>query len=104
MFLLFFSRPFIACSYVKSLTEISSSTPQFHLDYELQMLCEERGLFLEIADIIRSFGLVILKGQMEFRENKIWTHFIVEVECYNNDMENIYRNQEKGFTYYFPEE
>lgn len=92
-------------SYAKSSTEISSSTPQFHLDYEflLQMLCEESGLFLEIADIIRSFGLVILKGQMEFRENKIWAHFIVEVECYNNDMENIYRS-ETGFTYYFPEE
>lgn len=46
----------------------------------IEMLCEERGLFLEIADIIRSFGLVILKGQMEFRENKIWTHFIVEAD------------------------
>lgn len=43
------------------------------------MLCEEQGFFLEIADIIRGFGLSVLKGSMEIRENKIWAHFIVEV-------------------------
>lgn len=43
------------------------------------MLCEEQGFFLEIADIIRGFGLSILKGVMEVRGNKIWAHFIVEV-------------------------
>lgn len=43
------------------------------------MLCEEQGYFLEIADIIRGFGLNILKGRMEVRENKIWARFIVEV-------------------------
>ena len=46
----------------------------------LQMLCEERGLFLEIADNIRGFGLTILKGQMELRGGKIWSRFLVEVE------------------------
>ncbi|OWM72195.1 hypothetical protein CDL15_Pgr018079 [Punica granatum] len=44
----------------------------------IEMLCEERGLFLEIADIVRGFGLNILKGVMEVRDNKIWSHFIVE--------------------------
>lgn len=44
-----------------------------------QMLCEERGLFLEIADIIRGFGLTILKGVMETRDHKIWARFLVEV-------------------------
>ncbi|KAF4351094.1 hypothetical protein F8388_013199 [Cannabis sativa] len=45
----------------------------------IEMLCEEHGLFLEIADMIRGFGLSILKGVMEVRENnKIWAHFIVE--------------------------
>lgn len=44
----------------------------------IEMLCEEQGFFLEIADIIRSFGLNILKGVMEVRENKIWARFIVE--------------------------
>lgn len=43
------------------------------------MLFEEQGFFLEIADIIRGFGLNILKGRMEVRETKIWARFIVEV-------------------------
>lgn len=44
----------------------------------VQMLCEERGLFLEIADIIRGLGLTILKGVMETRNDKIWARFAVE--------------------------
>ncbi|CAD5170447.1 unnamed protein product [Musa acuminata subsp. malaccensis] len=44
----------------------------------VEMLCEDRGLFLEIADIIRGFGLIILKGVMEIRERKIWARFLVE--------------------------
>ena len=44
------------------------------------MLCEERGFFLEIADMIRSYGLTILKGVMEIREDKIWGQFVVEVK------------------------
>ncbi|XP_021816487.1 transcription factor bHLH157 [Prunus avium] len=44
----------------------------------IEMLCEEQGFFLEIADIIRGFGLNILKGEMESREDKIWARFIVE--------------------------
>jgi hypothetical protein len=43
------------------------------------MLCEERGFFLEIADVIRGFQLNILKGVMEARDDKIWARFIVEV-------------------------
>ncbi|KAG2568096.1 hypothetical protein PVAP13_7NG291200 [Panicum virgatum] len=44
----------------------------------IEMLCEERGLFLEIADNIRGFGLTILKGLMELRDGKIWARFLVE--------------------------
>ncbi|GER36517.1 basic helix-loop-helix (bHLH) DNA-bindingsuperfamily protein [Striga asiatica] len=44
----------------------------------VEMLCEERGLFLEIADIIRGLGLTILKGVMETRKDKIWGRFAVE--------------------------
>ncbi|XP_075512533.1 transcription factor LHW-like [Primulina tabacum] len=44
----------------------------------VEMLCEERGLFLEIADIIRGLGLTILKGVMETRNDKIWARFSVE--------------------------
>lgn len=43
------------------------------------MLCEERGFFLEIADLIRGMGLTILKGVMEARDDKIWARFAVEV-------------------------
>ncbi|TXG73530.1 hypothetical protein EZV62_002109 [Acer yangbiense] len=44
----------------------------------VEMLCEERGFFLEIADIIRGLGLTILKGVMEARNDKIWARFAVE--------------------------
>ncbi|CAL1367373.1 unnamed protein product [Linum trigynum] len=44
----------------------------------IEMLCEERGFFLEIAEMIRGMGLTILKGIMEARNDKIWAHFVVE--------------------------
>ncbi|KAH0452543.1 hypothetical protein IEQ34_019842 [Dendrobium chrysotoxum] len=44
----------------------------------VEMLCEERGVFLEIAELIRGLGLTILKGVMEARKNKIWARFAVE--------------------------
>ncbi|XP_019169824.1 PREDICTED: transcription factor bHLH157-like isoform X2 [Ipomoea nil] len=47
----------------------------------IEILCQEQGFFLEIVDVIRGFGLNILKGTMELRETKIWAHFIVEPEA-----------------------
>ncbi|XP_011627129.1 transcription factor LHW isoform X2 [Amborella trichopoda] len=44
----------------------------------VEMLCDERGFFLEIADIIRGLGLTIVKGVMEACNNKIWARFAVE--------------------------
>ncbi|XP_054815550.1 transcription factor LHW-like isoform X1 [Prosopis cineraria] len=44
----------------------------------VEMLCEERGFFLEIADLIRGLGLTILKGVMEARNDKVWACFAVE--------------------------
>ncbi|XWS67114.1 hypothetical protein CRYUN_Cryun05aG0259100 [Craigia yunnanensis] len=44
----------------------------------IEMLCNEHGLFLEIAQVIRSFNLKILKGVMESCSNNTWAHFIVE--------------------------
>lgn len=44
----------------------------------IEMLCNEQGMFLEIAQVIRSFNLTILKGEMEDSEKKTWAHFIVE--------------------------
>ncbi|KAJ7948064.1 Transcription factor LHW [Quillaja saponaria] len=46
---------------------------------QVEMLCEERGFFLEIADLIRGLGLTILKGVMESRNDKIWARFAVEL-------------------------
>ncbi|CAD6270474.1 unnamed protein product [Miscanthus lutarioriparius] len=42
------------------------------------MLCEDRGIFLEIADFIKGLGLTILRGVMEAQKNKIWARFTVE--------------------------
>jgi hypothetical protein len=47
--------------------------------FPLQMLCEDRGIFLEIADFIKGLGLTILRGVMEMRKSKIWARFTVEV-------------------------
>lgn len=44
----------------------------------VEMLCEEQGLFLEIADLVRSLGLTILKGVLEARKDKVWARFTVE--------------------------
>ncbi|KAJ7520409.1 hypothetical protein O6H91_19G004800 [Diphasiastrum complanatum] len=44
----------------------------------VEMMCDEKGLFLEIADTIRGLGLTILKGVMEARNDKIQAQFIVE--------------------------
>ncbi|KAK8336374.1 hypothetical protein V6Z12_A09G116300 [Gossypium hirsutum] len=52
----------------------------------VEMLCEERGFFLEIADLIRGLGLTILKGVMETRNDKIWARFTVEA---NRDVTRV---------------
>ncbi|XP_010920506.1 transcription factor LHW isoform X2 [Elaeis guineensis] len=44
----------------------------------IEMLCEEYGLFLEIALVIRRLELIILKGVLESRSDKLWAHFIIE--------------------------
>ncbi|VVB12665.1 unnamed protein product [Arabis nemorensis] len=46
--------------------------------FQVEMLCEQRGFFLEIAHWIRSLGLTILKGVIETRIDKIWACFTVE--------------------------
>lgn len=46
------------------------------------MIFEEKGLFLEIVDIIRSLGLTILKGIMEVHGDKVWAKFVVQVSAF----------------------
>ncbi|MQM14901.1 hypothetical protein Taro_047842 [Colocasia esculenta] len=45
----------------------------------VEMLCNEYGLFLEIAQVIKHLELTILKGVLENRSHKLWAHFIVEL-------------------------
>ena len=54
---------------------------QFHkyFDRTMQMMCEECGHFLEIAEAIKSLGLTILKGVTEAHGEKTWICFVVEV-------------------------
>ncbi|CAM8986699.1 unnamed protein product [Rhodiola kirilowii] len=47
----------------------------------IEMLCDNGVTFLEIADTIRGFGLSILNGSMEDRNDKTWAYFIVEAEA-----------------------
>ncbi|RWV95300.1 hypothetical protein GW17_00042085 [Ensete ventricosum] len=58
---------------------LTSNPEENDLKCSSQMLCEDRGFFLEIADFIRGLGLTILKGVMEARKNKVWARFAVEV-------------------------
>ncbi|XAR50902.1 hypothetical protein NMG60_11005362 [Bertholletia excelsa] len=44
----------------------------------IKMLCDDHGLFLEIAEIIRHVELTILKGVMESYSDNTWACFIVE--------------------------
>ncbi|KAE9592052.1 hypothetical protein Lal_00038286 [Lupinus albus] len=45
----------------------------------IEMICNEHGLFLEIAQVIREMDLTILKGVLEERSSTAWARFIVEV-------------------------
>ncbi|KAJ4835275.1 hypothetical protein Tsubulata_002785 [Turnera subulata] len=44
----------------------------------IEMLCDDHGLFLEIAQVICGLELTILKGVIEVRSSDTWAHFIVE--------------------------
>ncbi|OIW07495.1 hypothetical protein TanjilG_14441 [Lupinus angustifolius] len=45
----------------------------------IEMICDEHGLFLEIAQAIRKMDLTILKGVLEDCSSSAWARFIVEV-------------------------
>ena len=74
------------------------------------MICEEKGLFLEIAEIIRSLGLTILKGIMESHEDKVWAKFFVEASafvsvdcffCMDIDLHTILRKKDLNSLLHF---
>ncbi|KAK4270363.1 hypothetical protein QN277_023405 [Acacia crassicarpa] len=45
----------------------------------VEMICNEHGLFLEIANVVRRLELTILKGVLECRSGDMWACFVVEV-------------------------
>ncbi|XP_024028273.1 transcription factor EMB1444 isoform X1 [Morus notabilis] len=44
----------------------------------IEVLCDDHGLFLDIAQLIRRLDLTVLKGVMENRSSNTWAHFVVE--------------------------
>ncbi|KAK4784918.1 hypothetical protein SAY86_001607 [Trapa natans] len=44
----------------------------------IEIMCEDQGFFLEIADVIRTLGLTILTGVIESGNGKVWARFAVE--------------------------
>ncbi|KAG9133079.1 hypothetical protein Leryth_026537 [Lithospermum erythrorhizon] len=50
----------------------------------IEIQCEEHASFLEIVDIIRGFGLAILKGVMEAQKAKMCARFTVATEGKNH--------------------
>ncbi|OIT01132.1 PREDICTED: transcription factor EMB1444-like [Nicotiana attenuata] len=54
----------------------------------IEMMCDDHGRFLEIADVIHRLELRILKGVMEKRQESTWAHFIVEASgsCHRLDI------------------
>ncbi|KAE9618093.1 putative transcription factor bHLH family [Lupinus albus] len=45
----------------------------------IEMICNEHGLFLEIAEVIQKMNLSILKGVLEDDSSSAWARFVVEV-------------------------
>lgn len=73
------SLQFTPFSVFRTESSFSKISPNSNYYCLLQMLCDEHGLFLEIAQAIRRLELTVLKGVMETRSNNLWAHFIVEV-------------------------
>nr|GEY05528.1 hypothetical protein [Tanacetum cinerariifolium] len=73
--------------FIKIDTRAHITNNETHLLFQLsgeqsrEMLCQERGSSIEIADVVKGSGLTILKGVMKSRNRKIWAHFTVEDPC-----------------------
>ncbi|KAL5198281.1 hypothetical protein ABZP36_001793 [Zizania latifolia] len=44
----------------------------------IEMVCEEYGLFLEIAHVLKGLEVSILKGLLESRSDKLWARFVIQ--------------------------
>mgnify|MGYP000093613234 FL=1 len=45
----------------------------------MQVVCEQTGMIKEIEKTFKKLHLVVLRGIMEARDDKIWARFVVEV-------------------------
>ncbi|KAF0931496.1 hypothetical protein E2562_004617 [Oryza meyeriana var. granulata] len=44
----------------------------------IEMLCEEYGVFLEIAHVLKGLEVSILKGLLESRSDELWARFVIQ--------------------------
>ena len=48
----------------------------------MQVVCEQKGMIKKIEKTFKKLHLVVLRGIMEARDDKIWARFVVEVCSY----------------------
>lgn len=85
----------------KAIALMTTFFSQFLSHIKLQMLCNEHGFFLEIAQVIRNLDLSILKGTIKCHSNSTWAHFIVEVLISSKDILHIHLLDSMNL-YHFP--
>uniref|UniRef100_A0A0E0LG21 BHLH domain-containing protein n=1 Tax=Oryza punctata TaxID=4537 RepID=A0A0E0LG21_ORYPU len=55
-----------------------------------KMVCEEYGVFLEIAHVLKDLEVTILKGLLESRSDKLWARFVIQASQGFDQMQVLY--------------
>uniref|UniRef100_A0A0E0AEW2 BHLH domain-containing protein n=1 Tax=Oryza glumipatula TaxID=40148 RepID=A0A0E0AEW2_9ORYZ len=55
-----------------------------------KMVCEEYGVFLEIAHVLKDLEVTILKGLLESRSDKLWARFVIQASQGFDQMQILY--------------
>lgn len=56
----------------------------------IEMVCEEYGVFLEIAHVLKDLEVTILKGLLESRSDKLWARFVIQASQGFDQMQILY--------------
>uniref|UniRef100_A0A0E0Q326 BHLH domain-containing protein n=1 Tax=Oryza rufipogon TaxID=4529 RepID=A0A0E0Q326_ORYRU len=56
----------------------------------VSMVCEEYGVFLEIAHVLKDLEVTILKGLLESRSDKLWARFVIQASQGFDQMQILY--------------
>ncbi|XP_066168222.1 transcription factor bHLH157 isoform X3 [Oryza sativa Japonica Group] len=56
----------------------------------IEMVCEEYGVFLEIAHVMKDLEVTILKGLLESRSDKLWARFVIQASQGFDQMQILY--------------